>query len=176
MKKLIALVALTAALGVHADSYLYWMVGDSVLMKSGETTTEGFSGYACAAVGVLNKTSGKSEGYLSLYGSDQSSLQSQIGSKGGQFFANLANYATNGYSFYIELFNDQVESVGRSETMLSYGEALAYATSFGVSTPSLTPWAPTSFTTAAVPEPSSALLMLLGCAGLALKRKKQAKA
>ena len=176
MKELIALVALTVALGVHADSYLYWMVGDSVSMKSGETTTEGFSDYTYAAVGVLDNASGKSWGYLNLYGSNQSDLKSEIGVKGGQFFANLASYAENGYSFYIELFNDQGAFAGRSETMLSYGEALAYATSFGVSTPLLTPWAPTSFTTAAVPEPSSALLMLLGCAGLALKRKKQAKA
>ena len=68
-----------------------------------------------------------------------------------------------------------MDFVGRSDT-LNYNSALAYVTTFGTSQPLANPWSPTSFTTAAVPEPSSALLMLLGCAGLALKRKKQAKA
>lgn len=173
MKKLIALVALATAFGVRADSYLYWMVGNSVSMKSGETT-ESFSGYSYAAVGVMD-SSGKNAGYLNLFGADGKSLDAQVGSKGSSFYANLANYTT-GYSFYIELFNDSGAFAGRSEQMLSYSEALAYATSFGTGTPSYQPWTPSSFTTAAVPEPSSALLMLLGCAGLALKRKKQAKA
>ena len=174
MKKLIALVALATAFGVRADSYLYWMVGNSVSMKDGGTTTADFSGYSYAAVGVMD-ASGKNAGYLNLFGSDGKSLNAQVGSKGSSFYANLASYTT-GYSFYIELFNDQGAFAGRSEQMLNYSEALAYATSFGTGTPSYQPWTPSSFTTAAVPEPSSALLMLLGCAGLALKRKKQAKA
>lgn len=173
MKKLIALVALATAFGVRADSYLYWMVGNSVSMKSGETT-ESFSDYSYAAVGVMD-SSGKNAGYLNLFGTNGESLNAQVGSKGSSFYANLANYTT-GYSFYIELFNDSGAFAGRSEQMLSYSEALTYATSFGTGTPAYQPWTPPSFTTAAVPEPSSALLMLLGCAGLALKRKKQAKA
>lgn len=175
MKKLIALVALATAFGVRADSYLYWMVGDSVSMKSGETTTKDFSGYKYAAVGVWNATTGESAGYLNLFGSNGADLGTTIGMKGSSFYANLASFTETGYSFYIELFNDS-GSVGRSEQMLTYSEALAYATSFGTGTPAYQPWTPSSFTTAAVPEPSSALLMLLGCAGLALKRKKQAKA
>ena len=171
MKKLIALIALASAFGVRADSYLYWMVGDSV-SRDGEA----FSGYSYAKVGVWNEESGKREGYLSLFGEDQSSLGGSSGLKGASFYANLANYGKDGYSFYIELFNDQNVSAGRSEDILKYSDALAFATSFGTETPKLDPWTPTNFTTAAVPEPSSALLMLLGCAGLALKRKKQAKA
>ena len=174
MKKLIALVALATAFSVRADSYLYWMVGNSVSMKNGETTKD-FSDYSYAAVGVMDDSSGKNVGYLNLFGTNGESLNAQVGSKGSSFYANLANYTT-GYSFYIELFNDSGAFAGRSEQMLSYSEALAYATSFGTGTPAYQPWTPSSFTTAAVPEPSSALLMLLGCAGLALKRKKQAKA
>lgn len=172
MKKLIALIALASAFGVRADSYLYWMVGNSVSMDG----KAGFSDYSYAKVGVWNKESGKHEGYLSLFGEDQSSLGGFSGEKGSSFYANLANYGKDGYSFYIELFNDQNVSTGRSEDILKYSDALAFATSFGTGTPKFDPWAPTAFTTAAVPEPSSALLMLLGCAGLALKRKKQAKA
>lgn len=175
MKKLIALVALATAFGVRADSYLYWMVGDSVSMKSGATeTTTDFSGYKYAAVGVWNATTGESAGYLNLFGSNGADLGTTVGMKGSSFYADLASY-TDGYSFYIELFNDQ-GSVGRSEDLLSYNAAMEYITSFGTATPPTSKWAPSSFTTAAIPEPSSALLMLLGCAGLALKRKKQAKA
>lgn len=173
MKKCIALVVATLSFGAVADSYLYWLVGDSISLDG----QENFTGYSTAKVGVLD-SSGVSQGYLNLYGDNGVSLDGpSVGMTPGDnspYYANLAT-AGAGYQFYIELFNDLSESVGRSSEILAYADALAYATTFGLSTPAV-PWNVSSFTTAAVPEPSSALLMLLGCAGLALKRKKQAKA
>lgn len=173
MKTFIALIALTLAFGVQADSYLYWMIGDSVTLKNGETTTENFSGYQYTKVGVLDNASGLHVGYLTFYVNGVDS-KIETGNGKGSFYSNVSQY-TDGYSFYIELFYGDT-SVCRSEEILSYSAAQEYIERFGTSTPVPKPWTPTTFTTAAVPEPSSALLMLLGCAGLALKRKKQSKA
>lgn len=176
MKTFIALVALTLAFGVQADSYLYWMVGDSVTLKDGATESD-FSGFKTVAVGVLDNATGKNAGYLSLYGMNGESTSGATGAdKGAPYLAGIGSGYKTGYSFYIELYNDKGIWVGRSEDMLDYNSASKFFEYFGTSTPVAKAWAPTTFTTAAVPEPSSALLMLLGCAGLALKRKKQAKA
>lgn len=172
MKKYIALVAAVVSFGAFADSYLYWLVGDSITMNG----KADFKDYDTAKVGVID-SSGNFGGYLNIYGENATpNYGTKIGMTPGDnspFYANLGTWGS-GYSFYIELFNDTT-SVGRSEEILKYADALSYATSFGTSNPAKL-WNVASFTTAAVPEPSSALLMLLGCAGLALKRKKQAKA
>ena len=171
MKKYIALIAAVVSLGAFADSYLYWLVGDSITMNGQE-----FQDYDTAKVGVID-SSGNFKGYLSIYGENATpSYGEKIGMTPGDnspYYASLGSWGS-GYSFYIELFHDST-SVGRSEEILEYKGALSYATSFGTSDPAKL-WNVASFTTAAAPEPSSALLMLLGCAGLALKRKKQAKA
>ena len=171
MKKYIALVAAVVSFGAFADSYLYWLVSDSITRDGSE-----FTGYDTARVGVMD-ASGKLAGYLTIYGENATpNYGDSIGMTPGNnspFYASLGSFGES-YSFYIELFNDST-SVGRSDEILKYADALAYVTSFGTSTPAQA-WNVGSFTTQAIPEPSSALLMLLGCAGLALKRKKQAKA
>lgn len=171
MKKILALAVAALSFGAMAeDSYLYWMVGDSLTWKEGTAQD-----YSQMAVGVID-ASGKNVGYLNCFAYGGSGFGGNLVDKGsGAWYANLGGYASGSYSFYFELFNDNMDFVGRSDT-LNYNSALAYVTTFGTSQPLANPWSPTSFTTAAVPEPSSALLMLLGCAGLALKRKKQAKA
>lgn len=176
MKTFIALVALTFAFGVQADSYLYWMVGDSVTLKDGASSSA-CSDFKSAAVGVLDNATGKNVGYLTLYGMNGESSGGATGAgKGVPYLAGIGSGYETGYKFYIELYNDEGKWVGRSEEMLDYNAASKFFEYFGTSTPVAKAWTPTIFTTAAVPEPSSALLMLLGCAGLALKRKKQAKA
>ena len=173
MKKILAIALAALSLGAMAeDSYLYWMVGDNLTWKKGDTAQD----YSQMAVGVID-ASGKNVAYLNCFTYGGSGNGGDLVDKGsGAWYANLGNYASDSYSFYIELFNDNMDFVGRSEDILSYNSALAYATTFGTSQPLANPWTPSSFTAAAAPEPSSALLMLLGCAGLALKRKKQAKA
>lgn len=173
MKKILALACAALSFGAMADnSYLYWMVGDNLTWKEAGAAPE----YTQMAVGVLD-ASGQNVAYLNCFAYGGSGSGGDLVAKGsGDWYAHLGpTYASTSYKFYIELFNDSI-SVGRSEQILDYNAALAFATTFGTSQPLAKAWAPTTFTTAAVPEPSSALLLLLGCAGLALKRKKQAKA
>lgn len=168
MKKLVALVVVALSCGAWAaDSYLYWMVEKSV-----ERDGKAFSGYNSAKIGYLNDSGSMT--YLNLYGEGASGDFIGIGKSATPGYESFANILGSGSTFYIELFNDN-RVVARSEE-LSYSALESYTTSSMLQTPR-EPWtsAGTTFTSN-VPEPSSALLMLLGCAGLALKRKKQAKA
>lgn len=176
MNKLLAVLVATVALGASADdSYLYWMV-DSISW-TGKKPAEDVK---YARVGVMENATGANAGYLSIFTQAGEGTGSKGASSflGNNLYASLGDYAKEGYSFYIELFNDSWKSLGRSEDVLDYSKAMAdYVYKLGISTPPSTPWqVGSSFTTQAIPEPSSALLLLLGCAGLALKRKKQAKA
>ena len=179
MKKLIAIVVCALAIGASADdSYLLWMVGNDATFTDASGASIDKLSYTYAAVGVWDETTGETS-YLNLYGKNGSNLETKFAKVGSEFYATLANYTSSStVSFYIELFNDKGAFVGRTTdgAMLSYANAMAYATTFGIAPPADKAWAPTTFTSQAIPEPSSALLMLLGCAGLALKRKKQAKA
>ena len=174
MKRTLALACAALSLGAMADdSYRYWMVGDNLTWKeAGAAPT-----YTQMAVGVLDAASGKNVTYLNCCAYEGSGKGGDLVAKGsGGWYAHLGTYASTSYSFYIELFNDsmRIPSVGQSRFSTTVA-ALAFATTFGTSQPLTQPWAPTTFTTAAVPEPSSAFQLLLGCAGLALKRKKQLK-
>ena len=180
MKKLIAILAVALTAGAFADdSYLYWMLGSSVSLTDAKTgnVTESFTGYKYAKVGMVD-SDGKTQGYLSLYTpSDLTTGSAAIlrnESASVTSYAKLnANAATSGYSYYIELLNDAGTFVGRSSQVLDYAGLSSYLTSFGVSTPASAAWSPSAFTTAApIPEPTSGLLLLLGLAGLALKRKR----
>ncbi len=175
MNKFLAVLVAMAAFGASAaDSYLYWMV-DSISW-TGETPTADIT---YARVGVMDNATGANTGYLNIFAQAGEGTGSKFASDflGSSLYANLGTYAKDGYSFYIELWNDSGR-VGRSESILDYSKALAdYVYELGISTPPSTAWNfGSSFTTQAIPEPSSALLLLLGCAGLALKRKKQANA
>ena len=175
MKKLIAVAVAALSLGAFADdSYLYWMTPSSVSWKTGDTEAE----YSYVAIGVMDNATGQNVSYLAntTFGvatTDASGKFVESGS--GYWYANLSTYANNAYSFYIELFNDK-GSVGRSVDVLSYESAKTYATTFGTQAPSATAWSTTSFTTAAIPEPTSGLLMLFGLSALALRRKRMIKA
>ena len=187
-----SLVAVLGCLTASAeDSYLYWMVdvGDALVYAQGRGAQissvqlkyfndTGDSGYL-----NLLAQNGASLGESVAWGADTTTPNSvlQYNEIGGGstdpgdvsvcgFWASLSSQTgwKNGYSFVVELFNDSTW-VGQSAE-LSYNDAVTEGLiSFGKMTPPPIPWAAATF---AVPEPNSALLMLLGCAVLALRRRR----
>ena len=146
MNKFLAVLVAMAAFGASAaDSYLYWMV-DSISWTGEKPTGD----VTYARVGVMDNSTGKNAGYLSIFAQVGDGTESSwaSGFSGNSLYASLGDYASEGYSFYIELFNDSFKSLGRSENILDYSKALAdYIYNLGISTPPSTPWQVGSFTT-----------------------------
>ena len=167
MKKLILSLALLSSAVVSADSYLYWMVDTS-------------SDYAYAR--ILTPT----DNYLTIYdqGFDYAYNEGKSGVSGVSkstvtdfanndegFFASLNGIDVASSTFIIELYNDSGKFI--SQSTLSGSAAAQYVYKGGTSAVPATAWSASSF---AIPEPSSGLLMLVGCAVLGLRRRKQKNA
>ena len=177
MKLIKLILAACVGCGVfsaQADSYLYWMVGNDLgsdITLDGVTLTD--ANYNGARVAYWDDGTGKS-GYLNLYGVGENgmvNLETQVGATSvSDPSAYYASLGTLGYAshFYIELVMGETR-VGRSD-IIDYAGALAMA-STDFSPAQL--WTQLAFTAAPAPEPSSGLLLLLGVAGLALRRRKQ---
>ena len=147
------------------DSYLYWLVDSSVHnLISGEAAT-----FDYATV----KVSG-SDTYLSWYNQGSSTAngwQMYVNDAGGTSAAywGTFNY-TSGSTFLFELWN---EVSGGDDTLVGFLETPWVSSSSiasGTDASGATPYV----LTGVVPEPTSGLMMLLGLAALALKRRKQA--
>lgn len=172
MKRTLLLAALIGAIGAFADSYLYWMIDT-------EDANNNFSTYGYARIKDTT-----SDTYLSpIYdvGGDfvynqAVNNESGVGKDalldsaeyGDGFFASLSGVNLSTASFIIELYTENGTWLAQSSA-LSGSAAAGYIYSGGISVPPSAMWVAGSF---AVPEPTSGLLMLLGMAGLALRRKK----
>ena len=170
-KAIVGFCIACAALSVNA-SYLYWQVengdftGEPYNSATLWVSVEG-SEYTVAG-NVAYVQGGESHAY-------NSSHDTVTPSTGIGYVANIGgDYASSTYSYYVELANN-THTVARSATVTSEADAhQAYisAAELSVSLPNLanvTPFHTTSYT--AVPEPTSAILMLFGAAMLGLKRK-----
>lgn len=152
-----AFVALSLVVSARAD-LLYWMVDDTELSDS-------FKGYSYAEVAVAG-----TEEHLFITDENGVPLggwkvKSSAFDGEGQF-ADFGSYGA-GYSYLIELFSDN-GCIGVSQT-LTYDQLAPYIGKGGVGKDALTPWTGGAFT---VPEPTSGLMLLLGTALLALRRKR----
>ena len=163
-KALLALSMLWVAVATAEDSYLYWMVGDTTGFEYDSVEVRGYNG--STDLGALDLYWDSS---LSTIGKSVSKTDvSQTGGFTPGLYAKLASGQTYS-SFVIELIS---EGRGVAESWIGYSEALASIES-GNTWHSITAWAPTSYV---IPEPNSAMLLLLGCAVLGLRRRRQLKA
>ena len=171
MKKLILSALMVLSCGVlfaaDTDMYLFWMIDDEATFGGGTKTD--LTGYTA-------RISDGNGGFLNLYtkpgGTSYTGATGVDASIpfGYEMVAGIGGYSSG--SFIVELLQGD-DIVYQSES-LSYGSLVQYMSSMsGMARPAET-YAVTAFT--AVPEPTSGLLLLLGVAGLALRRKKMQKA
>ena len=150
------------------ESYLYWMVDTDA--------TKDFT-YDAVKVCAYTGTDVDSGSALTLYYGNgnvagDSVSKTKVDAAGGlPFYASLATAYGSSYSYVVELFYGDAK-VGQSDPLL-YTDAMAnyvQTTMLAGTIPASAVWSAGSFT--AVPEPNSALLVILGCAALALRRRK----
>jgi hypothetical protein len=195
-------VALTAGVASAGDDVLYWMIDNSATVeKDGVTTsiTSFFENYGApegsAFAARVRVTGGDIQDgqdvfldlYIPGYGVDTGNgdLGVEFGDAGGYWGAGVptGNQSPSGdfsagtpeYSFIVELGNidssDNWTTVATSAsaTYSSLGDYIHET--FDINPGQIAVWSPTTFT-APVPEPSSGLLMAVGLALLALRRKR----
>ena len=197
-----AAAALTAGVASAGDDILYWMIDNSATVeKDGVTTsiTSFFNSYGApegsAFAARVRVTGGDIQDgqdvfldlYIPGYGVDTGNgdLGVEFSDVGGYWGAGVptGNQSPSGdfsagtpeYSFIVELGNIDAQD---NWTTVATSASAAYSTlgdfiheTFDINPGQIAVWSPTTFT-APVPEPSSGLLMAVGLALLALRRKR----
>ena len=151
-------LTLSLFLGLAARaSYLYWQVGDAAGVD-----------YSYAAVCVVDSNGNtiQEDGYnmwLDPIASSSSTTYT---------VTDLGIYSSSEYSFFIEFVNSDYATLTTSETM-SYTALAGHLAEVGTAIPSVgfSVWVATP---QAVPEPTGGLLVLLGAAMMALRRRRSA--
>ena len=188
MKKLMIAIA-AVAIGVAANAAnVTWNLAN--VAAEGSATTEGYVAYFLMAADTSGAASAKlwsvADAKAAAASKDASAFTSHslaaakgLSDEGDVRSAKVTTYASSWVSpesgnFYAIVFN--AESIADATHYMVVGGAEADGTfklSFGTATANMTASLnASSGTWAAVPEPTSGLLMLLGVAGLALRRRR----
>ncbi len=196
MKNKLLVCAAVAAVGMVANAgVLYWQVNDSPTSladvnnnPAADNVTAAFNGWQYATLVHYNSELASGNGAASqanppattvdgrtvLSSTNPSGVSNTIWTKGDEspYGASIDSYSSG--VFYIELVSSAGNIVGRSQA-LTYSAAkdLAQFETLSEAQMAMKVWNGGN-TYTAVPEPTSGLLMLLGMAGLALRRRKVA--
>ena len=150
MKKLLFGIAVAAGLSAFAaPSAIYWNM-------------DGYAEFTTAQYATL---------FASIDGGEQTGADWTIlpDTFAGRNKATVGDFGGESYSYYVQIFNEAHEAIAES-AVLTWDDLLA-ADAVSVTMTHAGAGTATFGGFTAVPEPTSALLMLLGMAGLALKRK-----
>ena len=159
MKKAFLILSLLGSLVASADdSYLYWMIDTTADFAYAKIRADGSDTY-------LNVYDGT---FTALSESPMVTKADYLDAKdwGDGFYAAVSGSVPS--TFIVELWNAENAYVGFSSVSSS-----GHIYSGGMGLPAATAATASSF---AIPEPSSGLLMLVGCAVLGLRRRKQKNA
>lgn len=161
MKKIVVVFSVAiAAISANA-SYLYWEINKSY--SNIETATSWAGGNYTEAILWQVDSSG-----------NKTKLQTEEPKAGKTERVHVALTGGSSYSYYIELVNSSgsVASSYATSYATLQSENVIYETELDVSqVPTATMWHGGTYR--ATPEPTSAMLMLIGVAGLALRRKQR---
>lgn len=171
MKKSLLLATILGATGAFAaDSYLYWMIDTSSAndftysyVRIKDASTDKYLTIYDSAFDYAY-TDGSGDGVAKTYIKMADDMNSG-------FYASLADIDPASASFIVELYSSSDKFLARNFSA-STGEIAGYIYSGGIAPMPVSPWMAGSFD---IPEPSSGLLVLVGCALLGLRRRRQAR-
>lgn len=154
----IAFCATLALMGSASASTLFWQVN-----KDGAGSL-GWDGTGDPKYAVLKATTGTLAEGVGIAGYDLS--------EGKVWATDLGTYGNSSYSFFVELINASGSSVYTQKAATSYDNLLSsgYVSASALDRP--TGALSGGFNGASVPEPTSGVLLLVGSALLALRRRR----
>lgn len=154
----IAFCATLALMGSASASTLFWQV------NADAAGSLGWDGTGKPTYAVLKATTGTLEEGVGIAGYDLS--------EGTAWATDLRTYGNSSYSFFVELINAAGSPVYTQKAATSYDNLLSsgYVSASALDRP--TGAVSGGFNGASVPEPTSGVLLLIGGAMLALRRRR----